>query len=348
MKSLPNLKNQSSVNKLISGPIFSLPSYRQKIGVVFGLTASLVTAIGLGAPLKAIADDQAKNVTQKTIELPSLTVHVGGCPRKIERGIASPAVGPAVVAAGIASSLTGAAVDAVAEYLTQTRVASFFGSKGLDSGDMQKLFVNQDNQCLFTFLLTPALNKYFSDNKISLEQSNGTAFITPEQLLDIEKKGVAKFMAVMSFEPNKPEPATNANSEVSTDKDSFAFYRTYVWKLIYPKFIDANCPPLRMCNARDIVMRLRFAYPTNPDPSETKNKASALNLVFQNVSTNTVISSVSEQYSGWFAYNGKPPTLSNVEFSLTETSKPGEVAKALAAALKANKEAIGKLSISPF
>ena len=335
---------QSSVSKLAGGSYCSWPTYRQKIGIIFGLAASFVTAMGLGAPLKAIADDQAKNVTQKTIELPSLTMHVGGCPRKIDRAL----MGPAIVAAGMASSLTGAAVDAVAEYLTQVRVASFFGTKGLDSGDMQNLFINKDKQCLYTFLLTPALNKYFSDNKISLGQSDGTAFVTPEQLIDIEKKGVAKFMAVMSFEPNTTEPVTNVNSEVSTDKDGFTYYRTYVWKLIYPSFIDANCPPLRMCNNRDIVMRLRFAYPTAPDPLETKNKASALNMIFQNVSTNTVTSSVGEQYSGWFAYNSKPPTLSNVEFSLTETSRPGEVAKALAAALKANKEAISKFSISPF
>ena len=277
-------------------------------------------------------------------------MRVEECPRPAEspRNLAGAAGGLAV---GMVSSLTGAAVEAVANYLTQTRAFKVSGSRALEIEESKKLL--SEKQCLYVYLYTPSLRKYFLDNNIPTEKGKvlTSPFLTPEHLDAIEKKGVARFMAVLSFEPPNNLPLSSDKLEtppLADDKPNNTYFKTYVWKIIYPKFIDPGCPPLRNCNLRDVVMQLRLMYPTSPLPSETKNKATALSLGFQNVSAQTVANSASFQYSGWFAYNRQEPILSNIEFILVETSTPGELAKALAAALKANKEAFGALTTSPF
>jgi hypothetical protein len=69
-------------------------------------------------------------------------------------------------------------------------------------------------------------------------------------------------------------------------------------------------------------------------------------LLFPNATPQSIEATLSS-YSirnryAWFSHNDSPQSPSNLTFVLTETSKPGAIAKALSAALKSNKDLISK------
>ncbi len=266
---------------------------------------------------------------------------IGACPRSLGFMPAGPAL--VALAGSVASNLSGAAIDTAINYLTQERETTSKGVAALSPMELQKLFT--DRKCLYVYLYTLNLWKYFNPQS-SVPPSEGAKPIPIEQLSnpsvldEIVNNRLTSFMAVMSFEP-AGVPNVPVGKEGSGDV--YAYYRPYFWRVAYPRFLDTGCPAFRNCNKRDVAFQVAFRYPVAPAQANTENKSIAFANIYQSATSESIAASLNQQYSTWFAYNTKQPELANLEVILVETSRPGAVANALAAALKANKDSLVKV-----
>jgi hypothetical protein len=105
-------------------------------------------------------------------------------------------------------------------------------------------------------------------------------------------------------------------------------------------FMDTNCPALRNCAKRDVALQLVLKFPTAPDPSKTENRAFALGKAYEGARSESVGAALTGRYAQWFAVNANNPPLTNLEFALVESSKPGSLVRALGASMKENKESV--------
>jgi hypothetical protein len=305
-----------------------------RIIVLSGLINAWMTPVAMAAG----AGEAAKSPPISTG--PSLSIGIGPCPTKVS-GFISPIPVVGALASSAVASLAGAAVDSAVNYLTQERVATTKGLASLGPAELDNLL--NKGQCLYAYLYTLDLWRYF--NSSTSAPAGGakplSLPLTTSDLDEISSKKLTNFMMVLSFvrAGSPPQLATKD----STASDKYLYFQPYIWRLIYPSFVDAKCPAFRDCGKRDVVLSLVMKYPIAPDPSKTENKAFALGRVFQNVSSDSIETSLSYRYAEWFSLNNQAPNLANIELALIETSKPGAVANALAESLKTNKEAIIKV-----
>jgi hypothetical protein len=303
-----------------------------------------------GGPTAA-ADDTVISKAQSS----QLTLDVGDCPRYTSQEFLPPGPAAAALASGVASQFAGQAIDAAVKHLTQTREFTSKGTIALTSEMLRKLFHDtrtstgqSSNQCLYAYLYTIELWRYFNPGKTAPPANGAKRLIISEtlgkaEILDeIAAKGSTRFLAAIHFTPAIHPPVVTKDAKGNINSD-YLYYRPYFYKVIYPDFIDAKCPALRRCDKRDVAIQVSLHYPVAPDPSKTEPKAYAYGNAFQNVSSRTVASTLNQQYSAWFALNTMLPELANLEFTLVETSKPGAFAKAVAAALQSNKETLVKV-----
>jgi len=265
---------------------------------------------------------------------------IGECPAR-DAGFVSPIPVVGALASSAVASLAGAAVDSAIRYLTQERMAATKGLASLGPAELDLLF--NKGQCLYAYLYTQKLWSHFSNSSsVPAEGAKPLSLPLSNSDLDaIDSKDLTSFMAVISFVPAADSSRSQGGSGAVTDSN--AYYKPYIWRMVYPSFVDTKCPAFRDCSKRDVALSLVLRSPTAPDPSKTENKAFALGRVFQNVSSGSIERSLSGRYGEWFALNASSPNLANVEFTLIETSKPGAVANALAESLKGNKETIVKI-----
>jgi hypothetical protein len=294
-------------------------------------------------PLYAYAETESlKKPTSKPISPTKLTTAIGECPPS-QQSFAPAAPALAALAGSVVANLSGAAIDSAINYLTQEREATSRGRASLFPADLKGLF--EKNNCLYVYLYTLDLWKYFNRGSAA-PPAEGAKPISIEQLSepgvldDIISKKITSFIAVMSFEP-AAVPAVPVGKEGS--KDVYSYYRPYFWRVGYTRFLDTGCPAFRNCNKRDVALQVAFRYPIAPIPANTENRSLAFAEIYQGASPESISASLNGRYSAWFAYNNKEPAIANFEFTLIETSRPGAVANALAAALKANKDSLVKV-----
>jgi hypothetical protein len=136
----------------------------------------------------------------------------------------------------------------------------------------------------------------------------------PEVLQNLANAG---FIAVIDFVP--PDNPTN--------KELVLHPTIKRWS--NPRFLDRSCPLFRNCSKRDLVVALTFLAPTEPNDSASVT-ASAIGVSLSRATPKEVQSVF---FPGtklpWFKVIPTPGPV-NVRFSLSETSRPGAVAKAIA------------------
>jgi hypothetical protein len=291
-------------------------------------------------PVRTLAStDAAGTKTPPTSPVANLTIGIGECPTR-DASFVSPIPVVGALASRAVASLAGAAVDSAVQYLTQERVAATKGLASLGPTELDLLF--NRGQCLYAYLYTVKLWRHFNNSSsIPGEGANPLQLPLRSSDLDvIDNQQLTNFMAVISFVPAKDTRATGTSRAAS---EGYAYYKPYIWRAIYPHFIDTKCPAFRDCGKRDVALSLVLKSPTAPDPSKTENKAFALGQIYQHVEPRSVERSLSGRYLEWFALSTSLPYLANMELTLIETSKPGAVANALAESLKGNREAIIKV-----
>jgi hypothetical protein len=251
-----------------------------------------------------------------------LSARVGKCPA------GEAFVAPIGLAAAAASSIAGVAVDAAIKYLTQESSAKSVATKSLTSSDEYELF--QANSCLYVYAYTDKLVDVL-----------GRTF-TVDSISKIGKNNLTPFFAVIRFQENKPAFSPNGNSSAADTSDLLErHFKPVIVSWHYSSFIGTECPLFRDCGRRDVAASLTIANPTASTPSETKNKAVPLSLAFMRARPSQVAASLMNQRNMlWFAYNVTKANVSNLEFTLVETSKPGALANALAQTATDNKKLI--------
>jgi hypothetical protein len=233
-----------------------------------------------------------------------LSGRVANCPLE-SKGLPA-LVGP--LAAAIAGNLVGAAVDSVVSYLNTDRAATY--SVTLPEQSPASLFQIQKNQCLY----------------VSSTSLRGKDLNKPEVLQNL---GNAGFLAVIAFEP----------PDNPTDRD--IVLRPTIKRWSYRRFLDRSCPLFRNCSKRDLVVALTFLAPTEPNGSASVT-ASAIGVTLSRATPKEVQSVFSPGTRlPWFKVTPAQGPV-NVRFSLSETSRPGAVAKAIALALQGQKENLSK------
>ncbi len=297
----------------------------------------------------------------------NLSVGIGKCPRaendppkdsKQERSVSLLPVEPVAVATSIATVVAGAAIESTVNYLTQERAFTSRGVAQLGPQDQNELFLNR--KCLYVYLYTLDLWRFFNPDQQSppregakplpIDPSRADSPLasrrflsSPSVLGEIDAKKLTNFMMVVSFEPAGVESVKVGKKDEG--QITYAFYRPYLWKTIYPSFIDVNCPALRNCAKRDVALQLVLKFPVAPDPSKTESRAFALSKAYEGVRSESVGAALTGRYAQWFAVNENVPPLTNLEFSLVESSKPGALVRALGASMKENKESVVKVIV---
>ncbi|MFN7872784.1 MAG: hypothetical protein ACK5QQ_11410 [Cyanobacteriota bacterium] len=231
-----------------------------------------------------------------------LSGRVANCPLET-KGLTA-LVGP--LAAAIAGNLVGAAVDSVVSYLNTDRAATF----SVTLPEQSPASLLQNNQCLY----------------VSSTSLGGRDLNKPDVL---QKLADAGFLAVIAFEP----------PDNPTDKQIVLHPTIKRWS--YSRFLDRSCPLFRNCSKRDLVVALTFLAPTEPNGTAAVT-ASAIGVTLSRATTNDVKSVFSPGTKlPWFKVTPAQGPV-NVRFSLSETSRPGAVAKAIALALEGQKGNLSK------
>lgn len=207
-------------------------------------------------------------------------------------------VGP--LAAAIAGNIVGAAIDSVVNHLNADRAANY--SVTLPEQSPASLFAN--NQCL-----------YVSSTNLRGKDLTGSAAL--------QSLGNTGFLAVIKFK----SPKLTGNDIV---------LHPIIKRWSYKRFLDRSCPLFRNCTKRDLVVALTFLEPTEPNGSASVT-ASAIGVTMSRVTPKDVQSFFSPGTElPWFKVKSAQGPV-NIRFSLSETSKPGAVARAIATALQGQK-----------
>ena len=324
-----------------------------------GLTSAFVS------PVSALAQAEAADSPARTAQRNNLSIGIGNCPhQKPEPKPPEPqkpgtqgAVSsffpptPVAVAASIAPIVAGAAIESTVDYLSQERAFTSRGVATLNPQENQDLFTNR--KCLYAYLYTLDLWRYFNpgqqqppargvlplmiDPKFS-SSSSTPVLSDPAVIREISARRLTNFLMVVSFEPAGVD--TVKVGKPDEGQVEYRFHRPYFWATIYPSFVDTNCPALRNCAKRDVVLQLILKFPTAPDPSKTETRASVFSKAYEGARSESVGAALTQRYGQWFAVNTSIPILTNLELTLVESSKPGAFVKALGASLKENKSSV--------
>jgi hypothetical protein len=250
-----------------------------------------------------------------------LSTQIGDCPSGIT---ANWVMGPVLIglASTAAINIAGAAVDAVTTYLNQVRATKSTASLALDKSEESSLL--DGSKCLYLFANTSELKSYLKANNNSSMSGIPAAFIK-----EISAKSLTPFLAAIRF--------SSANVTEAKQK----FYKPQVLAIIYDSFLDTGCPLFRNCSRRDVNITLKLARPISPDGTMQAAKAYPLSIGFQNARTSEVSSILANNSNSlWFGLDTTAPVISNLEFTIIETSRPGALAEALATTASSNKQPI--------
>jgi hypothetical protein len=266
--------------------------------------------------------------------LPAYSAGVGGkelesriaaCPDTRDNLLLAPILGS--IAAATASNLAGAAVDSIVNYLTQVRAATSQASLVLEGQEVSALFGG--NNCFYVYLPTPSLSDYLK-NSPDWEARKG---ITADFVNQIATSNLTKFFAVLSFA--KPINLVDSSSSGKS------YFRPEVEMWHFSGFIDSGCPLFRSCNKRDVVVAMELSFPRAADSDSKKVRSIPLAVGMSGTTAPEVGIALGKRSSlSWFSLDTSLPSISNLIFSITETSRPGALANAIGSAITQNKAAI--------
>lgn len=254
-----------------------------------------------------------------------LQARIAACPDTRKNLLLTPILGS--IAAATASNLAGAAVDSVTNYLTQVRASTSQASLVLEGQDVLALFGGY--KCLYVYLPNRELSEYLKANP-NWQAKEG---ITAEFVNQISSLNLTNFFAVLYFD--KPVDAVDQVAGATS------YFRPIVQMWHFSRFIDSGCPLFRSCNKRDVVVAMELTYPraVSSDSRQVRSIPIAVGLSGSTASE-VGIAMTNPSSLSWFSLNTTSPLVSNLRFSITETSKPGALASALGSAISGSKKEI--------
>jgi hypothetical protein len=251
-----------------------------------------------------------------------LSAAIGDCPSGMTSGFV---MAPLLIgiASTAATNIAGVAVDAVAAYMTQVRAAKSTASLALNPQDESGLL--NGSQCLYIFANTEKLKSF-----VKSENNGSMSAISAAMLGEIDSRSMTPFLAILSF--------SRANI---AEANGLRYYKPNVLTWSYNSFLDGGCPLFRNCSRRDVAISLRLSRPIASSGSSPGSKAYPLSVGFVKAKSGEIGSILSNNANSlWFAYDTSAPAISNLEFSIEETSRPGALAEALASTATTSKQPI--------
>jgi hypothetical protein len=256
-----------------------------------------------------------------------IQAQIASCPDTRTSILIAPILGG--IAAATASNLAGAAVDAIANYLTKDRAVTSQVSLALEGEEVKQLFGDRNNKCLYVFLITPQLKRHLESNKDWQTKNR----VTSDFVNQIVSRNLTRFFAVISFS----KPDNIADQTVGTT----SYFRPNILMWHYSKFIDSGCPLFRSCNKRDVVVSMELARPRNANEDKGPIRSVPLAVGMSGTTANEVGLAMANSSSlAWFSVDTTSPSISNLRFSITETSRPGALASAIGSAVTSSKQDI--------
>ncbi len=254
-----------------------------------------------------------------------LEARIAACPDTRNNLLLAPILGS--IAAATASNLAGAAVDSIVNYLTQVRAVTSQTSLVLEGQEVSALFGG--NKCFFVYLPTPSLNDYLNNSPDWQAQKS----VSADFVNQIATRNLTRFFAVLSFAKPVNQADSNSNGK--------AYFRPEVNMWHFSGFIDSGCPLIRSCNKRDVVVAMQLSFPRAADADSKKLRSIPLAVGMSETTAPEVGIALRNRSSlSWFSLDTSSPSISNLVFSITETSKPGALANAIGSAIRQNKVAI--------
>ena len=256
-----------------------------------------------------------------------LAAQVAACPSKnLLNTQAIPAIAGGIIAS-TASNLAGYAVDAIADYLTKDRASTSEATLPLDAKQVSGLFGG--DQCLYIYLNTPKLSGYLNSMKIFWSDAESSL---TELANAVKSQDLTSFFVTMRF---VSATADNASSPTS------GYFRPEVFFWHYNKFLNSRCLLFLSCSKRDILTKIEISYPRNASEEASSIKALPLAVGIASTTPTGAAAALSQPSSlFWFTLNTSAPLIGNLRYSITETSKPGALARAIGNALRSNKDQI--------
>ncbi len=215
---------------------------------------------------------------------------------------------PADIATAVVRSLLGTAIDAAVNYLDDPKVAKFDVVIPVDSvGEL-----TSGTKCI-----------YISSGHITpTKQINGHSIYSRQAINSVD--------LFLKFQISKSSTAGSNNNHPLRAS-------ILTWK--YGKFLNQNCPFLRQCSKRDIVMKLGLMIPAS-SAANTSHASEPFGFLIENATIQDVQGAVKLKNGAatlpWITF-AEPTGPVNVRFELIETSQPNTFTKALAAAVNAQK-----------
>lgn len=286
------------------------------------ISASLARIICATALIPVIASSPAHSggVGGKELE-----AKIATCPDTRENLLVAPILGS--IAAATASNLAGAAVESIVSYLTQVRAATSQASLVLEGQDASALFGG--NKCLYVYLSTRGLGDYLASSP-DWQAKKG---IKADFVNQISSRNLTRFFAIIYF----AKPDNVVDQAVSTT----SYFRPIVQMWHFNRFIDSGCPLFRSCNKRDVVVAMELSYPRAASKDSREVRSIPLAVGMSGTTAPEVgIAMRNPSSLSWFSLNTSSPSISNLRFSIIETSRPGALASALGSAITGSKTAI--------
>ena len=219
------------------------------------------------------------------------------------------------IATAVVRTLVGTVIDTAVAYLDDPKVAKYEVVVPVDDANS----LTDGTKCIYisSAQLTPDLEAPKIQGKPLYESSS--------------LEGVDLFI---KFQISKSAAATAAGSHPLRAG-------ILAWK--YKNFLSDNCPFLRQCSKRDVVMKLGFMLPA-ASANNTTHTSEPFGFTIVNATAAEVQNAVQLESGGvvtlpWTTSSELQGPI-NIRFELIETSQPNAFTKALAAAVKAQKGVI--------
>ncbi|MCJ8205128.1 hypothetical protein [Pseudomonas sp. RGM2987] len=216
------------------------------------------------------------------------------------------------IATAVVRTLVGTAIDTAVAYLDDPKVSNYEVIVPVDDADS----LTDGTKCIF----------------ISSERITPDGRIKGNSLY--ESSSLANVDLFIKFQISKSSTPSASGTHP---------LRAGILAWQYKNFLSDNCPFLRQCSKRDIVMKLGFMLPTS-SANNTTHTSEPFGFTILNATAQEVQKAVQLEKGGvvtlpWTTSSELKGPI-NVRFELIETSQPNAFTKALAAAVKAQKGAI--------
>lgn len=266
--------------------------------------------LGLLAPQAALLPARAQVVGGGK----TLSARVRACPLP-DGQVGTRSFGAALLATG-ASNLAGLAVDALVDSISKIRESKSVALFTLTEEEQSDLWAGRS--CLYLYAYTDPLQSLLARS------------ITMSDLEALRSAPSTPLFVVLRFASH---PFSKTASGVTS---RYLKPQALFWH--YSSYLDRDCPLFRSCQRRDVALQLSIANPISPTAQGTTKQAVLFALAFADVRPEQLAARmVREQPFLWVEHQSQGAPVSNLEFTLLETSRPGALAAALASVLRGSK-----------